>query len=141
VAIALPVLVAMLVVNGDVHATILLLPALLVVQLVLLAGLAWMTAAVSVYLRDVPNVVGLVLLLLFYVTPVYFALGKVPAQYASILKINPMATLIESYRSVLLDEPFPGAIRFAATVAVSVVVAVAGLLAFRRLEPGFVDEL
>ena len=141
VAIALPVLVVMLVVNDDLHATILLLPALLTVQFVLLAGLAWMTGAVSVYLRDVPNVVGVVLLLLFYVTPVYFALGKVPPEYASILQLNPLATLIEGYRSILLDEPFPGTVRFAATVAASIAVAVAGLLVFRRLEPGFVDEL
>jgi lipopolysaccharide transport system permease protein len=141
VAIALPVLVVMLVVNDDLHATILLLPALLAVQFVLLAGLAWMTGAVSVYLRDVPNVVGVVLLLLFYVTPVYFSLGKVPPEYASILQLNPLATLIEAYRSILLDEPFPGTVRFAATVAGSIAVAIAGLLVFRRLEPGFVDEL
>lgn len=141
VAVALPVLVVMLAINGDVQVSLLLLPALLVVQLVLLAGLAWLAAASSVFLRDVPNLVGVVLLLLFYVTPVYFALGKVPPQYQSLLEVNPMATLIESYRAVLLGDPFPDPVRFAVTALAGVAIAVAGLLFFRRLEPGFVDEL
>lgn len=141
VAIALPVLIVMLIVNGDLHATIPLLVPLLAVQLVLLAGLAWITAAASVYLRDVPNAVGLLLLLMFYITPVYFSLGKVPPQYASLLEVNPMATLLESYRAVLLGDPFPGVLRFGITVAVSIALAGAGLILFRRLEPGFVDEL
>lgn len=141
VAIALPVLVVMLIVNGDLHASLPLLAPLLAVQLVLLAGLAWITAAASVYLRDVPNAVGLLLLLMFYVTPVYFSLGKVPPQYASVLEVNPMATLLESYRAVLLGDPFPGVLRFGITVVASVALAIGGLLLFRRLEPGFVDEL
>ncbi len=88
-----------------------------------------------------PNAVGLLLLLMFYITPVYFSLGKVPPQYASLLEVNPMATLLESYRAVLLGDPFPGVLRFGITVAVSIALAGAGLILFRRLEPGFVDEL
>jgi lipopolysaccharide transport system permease protein len=141
VAMAFPVLLFMLVLNGHVPWTIALFPALLIVQLLFTAGLAWIIAATSVYLRDVPNLVGVVLLLMFYVTPVYFSLGKVPPEYQSLLRLNPMATIIESYRSVLLGAPFPAAGTFAWVALGSAALAAAGYLLFRRLEPGFVDEL
>jgi ABC-type polysaccharide/polyol phosphate export permease len=141
VFMALPVLIGMLLLNGNVPWTVALFPLLLLAQLALMVGLAWITAALSVYLRDVPNLVGLALLLTFYVTPVYFALGRVPARYASLLRLNPLATLIESYRSVLLGQPFPPAGVYAATVAGCILVAVGGYALFRRLEHGFVDEL
>jgi len=141
VFMALPVLIGMLALKGDLSWTVALFPLLLLVQLALMVGLAWISAALSVYLRDVPNLVGLALLLTFYVTPVYFALGRVPAKYASLLRLNPMATLIESYRAVLLGQPFPAAGTFAATVAVCGLAAVGGYALFRRLEHGFVDEL
>lgn len=141
VLMALPLLVVMLAVTGDLHWSALLLPVLLVAQLVLMSGVAWLCSALSVYLRDVPNVVLVGLTLLFYMTPVFYSLSRVPDQYRWVLELNPLGTLIESYRAVLLGQPWPGAVQFGATVAGSFALAVAGLLVFRRLEPGFVDEL
>ncbi len=141
VLLALPVLVVMLAVAGDLGPEAVLFAPLLVIQLVLMCGVAWLCSALTVYLRDVSNVVAVGLTLLFYVTPVFYGLRAVPDQYRWVLELNPLGTLIESYRAVLLGEDFPGAVQFSATVAASVALAVAGLLVFRRLRPGFVDEL
>jgi homopolymeric O-antigen transport system permease protein len=139
---ALPVLGAMLVINKDeLQWALVALPALMAVQLLLMAGLACLVSAVTVYLRDVPNLVGLVLMLGFYVTPVYFELGKVPPEYQSILQYNPMAILLDAYRTILLGSPFPPVGLFAGVVALSVAAGVTGCLVFRRLQAGFVDEL
>ncbi|MFL5906698.1 MAG: ABC transporter permease [Solirubrobacterales bacterium] len=139
--IALPVLIAMAVGSGELYWTAAFLPVLLAVQFVLMCGIVWLTAAATVYLRDVRNVVGVALLLLFYLTPVFYGLSRVPDRYQWLLQLNPLTTLIEAYRSVLLDASLPDAGSLGLVALASVVIATAGLMLFRRLERGFVDEL
>jgi lipopolysaccharide transport system permease protein len=141
VLLALPVLLVMLVAAGDLGWSALLLPSLLVIQLLLMCGLAWLCAAGTVYLRDVPNVVLVGLTLLFYVTPVFYSLERVPEKYRWVLELNPLATLIEGYRAVLIGEAAPGALKLLLLCAASAAIAALGLLVFRRLQPSFVDEL
>jgi homopolymeric O-antigen transport system permease protein len=141
VVMALPVLGVMLLATDELRVTAMALPALLLVQLVLACGLAWLVAAATVYLRDVPNIVAVGLNILFYLTPVFYATSRVPERFRDVLRLNPMATLLDADRSALLGTPFPPVARFGAVVAVSVLTAAVGLLAFRRLSPGFVDEL
>jgi homopolymeric O-antigen transport system permease protein len=141
VLMALPVLLAMLVVSGDLAPSALLLPALLALQLVLMCGFAWIFAAASVYLRDVPQIVLVALTLLWYLTPVFYSVGQVPERYRWVFDLNPLATLIEGYRAVLIGTPAPGAVEVAGACVFGVLLAAAGLWLFNRLEPGFVDEL
>ncbi|MBA3327161.1 MAG: ABC transporter permease [Solirubrobacterales bacterium] len=141
VLLALPVLLVMLGIAGELHATIVLLPLLLTVQLVLMCGLGWLAGAAAVYLRDVSNIVTVGLTLLFYLTPVFYDVSRVPERYEPILRLNPMTTLVEAYRAVVLDSAFPSVGALAGVAAASVLIAVAGALVFRRLQPGFVDEL
>ena len=141
VLMALPVLLAMLVFSGDLGPSALLLPALLVLQLLLMCGFAWICASASVYLRDVPQIVLVALTLLWYMTPVFYSTEQVPERYQWVYDINPLATLIESYRAVLIGTPSPGAPEIVGAGVFALVLAAAGLWLFRRLEPGFVDEL
>ena len=141
VVMALPVLVVMLALSGELGWEGLLFLPLIAVQFVLMAGLAWVTSALTVYLRDVPNVVLVGLTLLFYMTPVFYSLGRVPEQYRGLLELNPLGTLIEGYRAALLGQAWPGALQLGATIAASFALAAAGILLFRRLQRGFVDEL
>jgi lipopolysaccharide transport system permease protein len=141
VLVALPVLLLMMVFSGDIGPGALLLPPLLAIQLVLMCGIGWISASVSVYLRDIPNVVIVGLTLLFYMTPVFYELDSIPEQYQTVFKVNPLATLIEAYRAALLGSPWPSALRLAAVTVLAAAVAAIGLLVFRRLQAGFVDEL
>jgi lipopolysaccharide transport system permease protein len=141
VLLVLPALAVLLVASGELHWTVVLMPPLLLVQLVLMCGIAWLCAAVAVFLRDIVNVVAVGLLLLFYLTPVFYSLESVPDEYVWVLHLNPMTTLLEAYRSVLLGQDFPGIPRVLAVGAASVAIAVAGWWTFRRLEDRFVDEL
>ncbi len=79
VLLAMPVLLAMLIATDDLASTALLLPPLLCIQIVFMAALAWLTAALTVYLRDVPNIVAVAVLLLFYLTPVFYPLDRCPS--------------------------------------------------------------
>jgi lipopolysaccharide transport system permease protein len=141
VVAALPVLVLMTLLSGTFHWTIALLIPLFALQLVLMVGVAWAVAATSVYLRDVPNIVTVSLLILFYMTPVFYAISRVPERFHWVLLANPMGTLIEAYRAVTLGGPFPPVAAFLGVTLGSVALAAIGLWAFRALEGGFVDEL
>ena len=139
--IALPVLLALVLAAGTLHPAVLLLPAIAAVQLTFTMGIVWITAAANVYLRDVRQIVLVGLLMLFYLTPVFYELGKVPPNFQDALRANPLTTLIESYRDVLLGERLPDPVPLLAVAIGSVALAVLGLRFFNRLRPGFVDEL
>jgi lipopolysaccharide transport system permease protein len=141
VLLALPVLLVLVATSQGLPWTIALVPLLIVVQFVLMAGLAWMTAALSVFFRDVPNLVGVGLLLLFYLTPVFYGLRNLPDKFQRVLQLNPLTTIVEAYRAALLGDPAPGAGRLAAVLVFSIVVAVVGFVSFNRVQNRFVDYL
>ncbi|MEA2330222.1 MAG: lipopolysaccharide transport system permease protein [Thermoleophilaceae bacterium] len=141
VIMGLPVLLVMVALTHGLDWTALLLPPLLAVQFVLMCGLAWLCSAATVYLRDVPQVVLVGLTLIFYVTPVFYDLDRVPERYRSVLELNPLATLIEAYRAVLLGGSGPSGAQVAILAAATLALVAAGVALFRRLQSGFVDEL
>lgn len=141
VLLALPVLAVLLIATDEVHWTIVFLPVLLLVQFVLQCGIGWLTAAATVYVRDVRNIVAVALTLLFYLTPVFYTVERIPDKYRSLLLVNPVGTLVDAYRAVVLDRSLPPAWAIAILLGVSVGAAAGGALYFRRVEAGFVDEL
>jgi len=141
VLVALPLLLVLVAANGDLSATALYVPLIAAVQIVLMCGIAWFVAAANVYYRDVGNIVSLVLLLAFYTTPIFYDSARVPDNLQWVINLNPMTTLIEAYRAVLLDGTDPFSVRFGVIALVSVVLTVTGYLFFPRVKPGFVDEL
>lgn len=141
VAIALPVLAVMLLLEHGIPWTAIFLPIPIVVQLVLMSGIAWLASASAVFLRDTPNLVAMALNVLFYLTPVFYGARVVPDRYVDVLKANPMATIVESYRALLLDQPYPGAFQIAYTVGLALALAALGYAVFHRLQHRFVDSL
>jgi lipopolysaccharide transport system permease protein len=146
VLLAVPVLVGMLVVVGELAPSALLFAPLVAIQFVLLCGLAWVCGAAAVYLRDIPNVVLVTTLLLFYVTPVFYSFETLESRRVgegarSLLELNPLGVLIEAYRAVLIGEPGPSVLAVGEVAVASVALAALGLVIFRRLEPRFADEL
>ena len=101
------------------------------------ASTLW-TSALSVRYRDVRYVLPFVVQIWLFVSPVAYPASMVPAQWRSVYALNPMATVIEGFRSSLLGTPAPGGI---AMIAVATVAAglVAGVAYFRSVEGSIVD--
>ncbi|MEG3839010.1 ABC transporter permease [Microcoleus sp. herbarium14] len=140
--LALPVLIIFLAVDGvQPNSVLLYLPLLIVIQFVLTVSLAYPLAAMNVTFRDTQHTLGVVLQMLFYLTPIFYDLSSVPKQYQPLYQLNPMVPLIEAYRAILLKGMQPD---WSALLIVSVVVAVLlpiGLGIFRRQSDRFVEEL
>ena len=141
VLIALPIVIAVLLSTTSARWSILFIPVLLAVQYVLMTGIVWLTSAATVYLRDVRGLVEVGVTLLFYMTPVFYDVHRISKSVSGWLYINPMVTLVDGWRSVLVAGRLPPAGRLGAVAAGSCVVAAVGYAVFRRLERDFVDEL
>lgn len=140
--LTLPILVGFILVAGvdpDVS-WIIGIPLLLVVQLLLIVGLGTLLASLSVFIRDLGPALDVVLLLMFYTSAVIFPLERVPESFQPIVKLSPITTLLEGWRSVLLFGSVPGTELWPALVGTAVAF-VLGLTAFRVLERYFADAL
>ena len=104
----LPILVVFLVINGFEIALswISLLP-IIICQFVLVWSLTSFSAAILPFVPDLRYVIDNGLLLLMFVSGVFFSIGNVSEPVRSLLLLNPVAVLLEAYRAVLLESIWP----------------------------------
>jgi lipopolysaccharide transport system permease protein len=142
-AFALAIFIAGLVAaRGSVPWSVLWLPALIVPQLLLAAGLCWFLSALGVFVRDLGQIIGFLLTLWFFLTPIcYPESQKIPAAVAHILGYNPILVLVRGYRSIFLEGKAPALGPLAALWIGSCVVALLGYAWFHRLRRSFADVI
>jgi lipopolysaccharide transport system permease protein len=138
---ALPLLLVLLLVDGRLGLEALLFPALMVFTFAFTAGLGMLAAAANVFFRDVANVVSLGLLMLFYLTPIFFGLRNVPERFQWVMNLNPVTAHVNAARALLFEARLPALRDALVVVLLSPLLAVVGYTVFRRLKPRFVDEL
>ncbi|NIV33022.1 MAG: ABC transporter permease, partial [Anaerolineae bacterium] len=96
----------MLVYRIPVGPTVLLAPLILLIQMILTFGISLVGSAVNVFYRDIRFVIPLALQIWMYLSPIFYSVNVVPERFRPIYLLNPMATLIDSYRRVvLLNQP------------------------------------
>jgi lipopolysaccharide transport system permease protein len=85
------------------------LPVVLIIQVIMLAGMALFLGAVAVFFRDVVHLVGILVSIWFFLTPVIYPLGVFgDGMTARLVRwLNPRASLIEFYREILNGNPVP----------------------------------
>lgn len=120
------------------------LPVLLSVQFVFILGLVLALSALNVYLRDIQQIVEVLMLPLFFLTPVVYSFSdspvSAPLQQAALMA-NPMAGLVTQYRRVIYAGAPPDLALLAVTALEALAMLIIGLLIFNRLKPSFADEL
>ena len=88
-------------------ATALLLPLLLIPQFLLTLGLCWLLAALGVFFRDLGQIMGFLLTVWFFTTPICYDERSLPQNYLWLFELNPMFVLVRAYRDVLLHATPP----------------------------------
>ncbi len=131
-------IVALLVFRGSVPATIAWLPALLIPQLFFTLGLAWFLSATGVYLRDLGQMIGFVLTLWFFLTPICYEL---PPGSAAFLAKNPIYVLVRGYRAIFLESQAPPLGALWKMWLLSFVVFLGGYAWFYKLRKSFADVI
>lgn len=121
--------------------TALLLPVMLVPLFLFSAGCGFIVAAFGVYIRDLPYIVGVILQVLFFMTPIFYSVKIVPERFQLFLYLNPLCEMVEQTRVVFLYGDLPNWYYVAILWVGSLLVFHWGFLLFRKLKKGFADVL
>ncbi|MCE5233543.1 MAG: ABC transporter permease [Mizugakiibacter sp.] len=117
------------------------LPVLIAVNLVFALGVGLILGVVNVFVRDVAQVMNVVLQLLFWLTPIVYMPTIIPARLQSVLVLNPLYHLVADFQSVILYGRAPGVVGLAVIGSASVLLLGISLLLFRKAAPEMVDVL
>ena len=103
--------------------------------------MAFIVSSLSVYFRDLLHLLGIIIQLLFYATPIVYASSSVPEGFQWIIKINPMSYLIEAYRNIFYYKVPPDFQGLLIVLAMGIVLCIVGYMIFKKLERRFAEEL
>lgn len=125
---------------------LLALPLAVLVQFLLLTGVALLLSAVNVLMRDVERFMRLVTRVLFYATPIIYPLSLVresdmPNWVKIGYELNPLVGIFQLHHATWYPDEFPDARLLSVSVAGSLLVFLVGWWTFRRLEPAVLKEL
>ena len=104
-------------------------------------GLGLLLGVLNVFLRDVGQVMTIVLQLWFWLTPIVYMANVVPGSFQSWIALNPMTPIVRAYQQVILYGHSPDLAGLAWVVGVAALLLVVALLLFRRASPDMVDVL
>jgi lipopolysaccharide transport system permease protein len=133
---------ALLIARGHVPATVLWLPLLLIPQMLFTMGISWFLSALGVYVRDLGQVIGFLLTLWFFLTPICYpesSWATLPHAAAVILMKNPMFQFVRGYREIFLEGTAPAASAIVKLWLLSFVVFIGGHAWFHKLRKSFAD--
>ncbi|MBX7198840.1 MAG: ABC transporter permease [Rhodospirillaceae bacterium] len=134
-------LAAMLYVHGSIPVTVLLFPVVIAPFILMLAGFAWILAALGAYFRDLNYVIGLVMTGVMFLSPVFYSLSRLGPGLQGVVMFNPISFIVIQSRAVLVEGHGPDWSGLLVYLAVAWVVAALGLLFFRKSKRNFADVL
>ncbi|MGA2268584.1 MAG: ABC transporter permease [Bryobacteraceae bacterium] len=131
--------VFLLAVRGGVPPSVVWLPVLLIPQVLFTAGVSWFLAALGVFVRDLGQVMGFVLTIWFFVTPICYPETSLPPPAMVLLSKNPVYVLVRGYRAIFLENQAPAFGPLWKLWLVAAVVFVLGHAWFYKLRKSFAD--
>lgn len=144
------VLFAFLIVYGyNFYPYIPVLLVLVVIEAILIIGISLTLSGLNVYFRDIQYILSVLLLALFYSTPILYTIKMVESigfvqrhpYLLYLYKANPLAALIIQYQHILYEGNLPSLKLFLYVVIISVTLLLLGYLIFHKLEPSFAEEV
>lgn len=116
-------------------------PVILLIQYILILGISFILSAITVYIRDIEHIVGVVLMAAFYTTPIVYKLEQLPENLRIIMKLNPMTYIINGYRDIFYYQQCPNFEHLGILCVTSIILLIIGYFIFKKLQKGFAEEL
>ncbi|HLA43344.1 MAG TPA: ABC transporter permease [Aggregatilineales bacterium] len=115
------------------------LPVIIFVQIAFVLGLMLFISYLSVLVRDIPQLVNVLLQLLFYLTPILYPASAIPDKLRFMLLLNPMAPIVEAYRTIIVYNKAPDFVSLYYPITVAGVLLYVGYMFFKRNEKRLAD--
>ncbi len=123
------------------HWTLILLPLALLPLVIFTSGVCWILSSLGVFLRDIGNIVTVLLQLLFFLTPVTYPMSRLSPRARDIMNLNPLTSMIDNFRLVLSEGKLPHWRSWSVGMLFSLLVATIGYAWFMKIKRAFADVL
>lgn len=134
-------LAAVGIVQHTVSSTWIFIPVVIAPFALLLLGISWLLASIGVFLRDLDQLMALIVMLLLFLSPVFYPISALPEAYRGWIYLNPLTPIIENMRAVVLSHTPPDWAMLGAYSVGSLAVCQMGWWWFGRTRKGFNDVL
>ena len=135
------VFIALFISQSYVNVWYVYLPAIIFIETVFVFSITLFVSSLTVYFRDLEHIVGIVLMAWTYLSPVLYPSEYIPSKALGIFKMNPMFSIIESYRDVLLFNRQPDTFGLLYVLMLSFMLLVVGYVVFEKLQRRSAEEI
>jgi len=136
------IVVVFLIVGGiGVSVLFIYLPLIIVVQYIVQLSIIFVLSSINVFFRDLEHIITVLIMILFYLTPIIYNPTAIPEKYKFLFNLNPMVHIITAYRSVLYYKVLPD---FNALLIVGGIGLLSLLITypfFNKLQRGFAEQI
>lgn len=139
--ISIGILVIGLLIIGSIHWTIIFLPIVLLPIILVATGLSWFLSSLGVYVRDITQLIGLVVQALMFLSPIFYPISSIPANLRMIYYFNPLTYVVEDMRRILMWGQIPDWKFTVLGILLGSGVFLLGFIWFRKTKGGFADVL
>jgi len=134
-------LVFSLIVRGSIPWTVVYFPIVIAVFVPFMAGLIWLLSSLGVFLRDLKQAIGIITIMMMYLSPIFYPIDMIPPRYQRLLYLNPLTLIVQASRDVLVWGRSPNWIYLAVYAIAACLFAWASFAWFERTRKGFADVL
>ena len=119
------------------------LPYFILCTMLLVLGISWLTSAIRVFVKDVGNIIGVLLQIGFWATPIFWNITMISPKHQWILKLNPAYYIVQGYRDTFINHKWFWEMQNVTLyyLGVTAFFVIVGAIVFKRLRPHFGDVL
>jgi lipopolysaccharide transport system permease protein len=125
----------------NIYWTVLFFPLAYVPLIMLCLGLAWFLSSFGVFVRDIGQLVAIIVQMLFFMTPIFYPLSSIPGKFQFMFYINPLTFIVNEFREMILWQRLPDLSEYLVLLAVTMSICLAGYFWFMKSKKAFADVL
>ena len=123
------------------YGMLLYLPLFFILMFIFVVGYSLILSAITVYIKDIQYLLSSMVIVFFFMTPMYFTVDNVTGLFAQVLWYNPFTYYVEAYHSLVYFGVFPEFKVVLGCVIIPVIFLIVGIAVFRLLKHGFAERL
>jgi lipopolysaccharide transport system permease protein len=117
------------------------LPFILIPLVLNIIGLTWILSSLSVYLRDLGQIVSVFITILMFASPIFYPVAALPLEFQSFMLLNPLTFIVEETRNVMIWGKYLDWSKWFIQILISLTSAWVGFAWFQKTRKGFADVI